>query len=107
MVSRLVWLLFIPLLVASEEGKNKEWTIDHVLNQERAGAFQISPDGKWVVWVKTRTDKEKDGTIQDLMLTSLEDDFEIKLTRTDDNDAADLACGQTLMKRLHIFGRME
>ena len=86
MVYRLLWLLFLPLLAASEEGKKKEWTIDDVLTAERAGSFQISPDNKWVVWVKTRTDKEKDGTIQDLMLTSLEEDLEIKLTRTDDND---------------------
>ena len=35
------------------------WTIDDILLEESAGSFEVSPDGRWVVWVKTRMDKDE------------------------------------------------
>ena len=28
------------------------WTVDDVVLAEEAGAMQISPDGKWALWIK-------------------------------------------------------
>ncbi|MFQ5927142.1 MAG: hypothetical protein ACE5MH_06880, partial [Terriglobia bacterium] len=35
---------------AAKAGK---WTPDDVIFTERASQFRISPDGRWVVWVKS------------------------------------------------------
>jgi dipeptidyl aminopeptidase/acylaminoacyl peptidase len=61
------------------------WTIDDILLAENAGAFDISPDGKWVVWVKSQMDKEKDGSVSNLVLTNLGTKKEIQLTRGQDS----------------------
>ena len=57
-----------------------QWTIDDVLRTEQAGQFQISPDGKWAVWVKTTVDPDK-GPVSNLFLSGLTERREIQLTR--------------------------
>ena len=57
------------------------WTVDDVVLAEEAGAMQISPDGKWVAWVKRAPDKEKNVLVAHLMLSSLTEANEIQLTR--------------------------
>ncbi len=60
------------------------WTVDDLLLQESSGSFDISPDGDWVVWVKTKMDKKKGTRISNLVLRSLVDTTEIPLTRGND-----------------------
>lgn len=78
-----IFLIFSCLLNA--QGKTPElspWSIDDIINQERAQDFQISPDGTRVVWVKSVPDKEKDGRITHLYLTYLKEKPEtVQLTR--------------------------
>ena len=63
------------------------WTTDDVLLQESAGSFEISPDGHWAVWVKSGLDKDKDGRVNHLSLTSLGDKPEtIALTRGESSE---------------------
>jgi dipeptidyl aminopeptidase/acylaminoacyl peptidase len=94
MLTLLLALVLVPvspipgLCQESTEQAKSDWTVDDVINQERAFAFEISPDAKWVVWVKSRPDKEKDGFINDLYLTSLTEEREIRLTRSDDSDSS-------------------
>jgi len=80
-----VILFFMPGFLLFGQGKPQElspWSIDDIINQERAQDFQISPDGTRVVWVKSLTDKEKDGRISHLYLTYLKEKTEtIQLTR--------------------------
>jgi len=58
------------------------WTVDDILLQETAGSYDISPDGKWAVWVRSAMDKDKDGRVNHICLTSLADKPEtIALTR--------------------------
>jgi dipeptidyl aminopeptidase/acylaminoacyl peptidase len=57
------------------------WTPEDMINAESANGFRISPDGKWVVWSKGVSTKEKDGRTSNLYLTSLTDKKEIQLTR--------------------------
>lgn len=61
------------------------WTVDDVLLAESAGSFQISPDGKRVVWVKTRMNKKKERRTSNLFLSSLTGQQEIQLTRGSDS----------------------
>jgi len=47
---------------------------------------RISPDAKWLVWVKSTGDKEKDTRVSNLILSSLTENKEIQLTRGSDNN---------------------
>jgi dipeptidyl aminopeptidase/acylaminoacyl peptidase len=66
--------------------KIEPWKAEDIIYADRAGQFQISPDSKWLVWVKSTGDKEKDATVGNLVLTSLTDGAEIPLTRGSDNN---------------------
>ncbi|HVP91935.1 MAG TPA: prolyl oligopeptidase family serine peptidase [Terriglobales bacterium] len=57
------------------------WTAEDILLAESASQWEISPDGKWAVWVKGRMDKDKNGRVSNLFLTNLETKKEIQLTR--------------------------
>jgi len=81
----LVMVLSLPNLVGAQTDTAKSaeptpWTIDDILRAEQAGQFQISPDGKWVVWVRTTVDPEK-GRVSNLYVSSLTERREIQLTR--------------------------
>jgi dipeptidyl aminopeptidase/acylaminoacyl peptidase len=80
-----VWLL-AALMAAwtaagTAEDKKPEWTVDDILLAESAGQFQISPDGKWAVWVRSAADKEKGESVSNLWLSSLTEKKELQLTR--------------------------
>ncbi len=76
----LLWACSTPVsLLAADNGTR--WTPDDLLLAERAGDYQISPDGSWLVWVKAQMDKEKGRTISNLVLSSLKSDQEVPLTR--------------------------
>jgi dipeptidyl aminopeptidase/acylaminoacyl peptidase len=62
------------------------WKPEDFIYGETAGQFRISPDAKWVVWVKTTGDKEKDLRVSNLALSGLTEDREIPLTRGSDNN---------------------
>ncbi len=57
------------------------WTVDDIVNAEEASAMRISPDCKWVAWIKRAPDKEKNELVGHLMLSSLTEAKEIQLTR--------------------------
>ncbi len=62
------------------------WTPEDIINAETAGGFRISPDGKWVAWSKSITNKEKDGRVSNLFLSSLTEKKEVQLTRGTDTN---------------------
>jgi dipeptidyl aminopeptidase/acylaminoacyl peptidase len=82
----IISLSFLHLLFAFDDKDTKAWTVDDVLNQESAGSFDISPCGKWVVWVKSRPDKKLNKKVGDIYLASLVDNTEVQLTRGKFND---------------------
>lgn len=69
---------------SSENQRGKLWTPEDIILAESASSWQISPDGQWAVWVKSRMDKEKNGRISNLFLTHLATGKEIQLTRTNE-----------------------
>ena len=67
---------------AAKAGPAKaSWTAEDILLAESASDWEISPDGKWAVWTKTRMDKEKNGRVSNLFLTNFEKKKEVQLTR--------------------------
>ncbi|MBZ5534529.1 MAG: prolyl oligopeptidase family serine peptidase [Acidobacteriia bacterium] len=68
--------------------KTEKWQIDDFILTEMASQFDISPDGKWAVWVKSVADKDKDGRFSNLILTSLTEKKEIELTRGKENHSS-------------------
>jgi dipeptidyl aminopeptidase/acylaminoacyl peptidase len=85
-ISAALMLLISSLaLVFAQSAQTSKWTADDIILSEQAGGFQISPDGRWAVWVKTVADKEKDGRISNLILSSLAEKKDIELTRGTDS----------------------
>lgn len=68
----------VPVLLAATPSA---WTPEDMVNFASADQFRISPDGKWVLWVKTVPDTEKDRRDTLLMLSSMVGTQEIQLTR--------------------------
>jgi len=66
--------------------KTEPWKTEDFVYAESAGFVRISRDAKWVVWTKSTTDKEKDGRVSNLILSSLTDSTEIELTRGGDHN---------------------
>lgn len=81
-MKKLISLTALLLLSLTALAQNAKWQVDDIVNAESAGQFAISPDGKWAVWVKTTADKDKDGRVSNLMLSSLTEKREIELTRS-------------------------
>ncbi|HWZ99202.1 MAG TPA: prolyl oligopeptidase family serine peptidase [Candidatus Dormibacteraeota bacterium] len=84
--------LFIApyLAVSADEKKDgakkiEPWKPEDFIYTEVAGNVHISRDAKWAVWVKSTVDKEKDGRVSNLILSSLTDSTEIELTRGSDH----------------------
>jgi dipeptidyl aminopeptidase/acylaminoacyl peptidase len=69
----------------AETTKKNQWTPEDVVNQEDAGQFRISSDGKFALWLKGSADKDKDQRVSNLYLSNLSDGKALQLTRgTDD-----------------------
>ena len=68
----------------ADAGKKNRWTAEDIVNQEDAGQFRISPDGRSALWVKGTADKEKDLRVSNLYLSNLNDGKQVQLTRGTD-----------------------
>ena len=75
-------VLLVPLLRAdAAKATSNKWTVDDVVSTEAANGFQISPDGRWAVWVKLVPDEDVGERVGNLMRSSLTDDETIEMTR--------------------------
>ena len=81
----LILTIYIP---ASESPlSQKPWEVDDVILQENASGLAISPDGQWLIWVKSIPHQKKDGRVSHLFLTRLaEKPTTIQLTLGDDSE---------------------
>jgi len=70
-----------PEQPAARGSAQKAWTADDLILAESASDWDISPDGRRAVWVKTHMDKEKNGRVSNLFLTDLETKKETPLTQ--------------------------
>ena len=64
--------------------KVSPWKPEDVVFAESARQFRISPARQGVAWIKAQGDKEKDGVVSNLFLSSMAMDQEIQLTRGTD-----------------------
>src|SRR4051794_16678844 len=69
---------------ASPNGSKSPWGTDDIVMAEQGSDFEVSPNGKWAVWVKSTPDNEGDRLVSNLVLSSLTDGKEIQLTRGND-----------------------
>ncbi|MBI4166436.1 MAG: prolyl oligopeptidase family serine peptidase [Acidobacteria bacterium] len=68
-------------------GITAPWTVEDMVARETADEFRISPEGNWVVWVKSSPDAGKDEMVSNLFLTSLTEKREVQLTRGADHNS--------------------
>jgi dipeptidyl aminopeptidase/acylaminoacyl peptidase len=66
--------------------KKEPWKAEDFVYSEMAGQYRISPDAKWLVWVRSVGDKDKDARVSNLFLSSLTENREIQLTRGSDTN---------------------
>jgi dipeptidyl aminopeptidase/acylaminoacyl peptidase len=82
-------MLTTALLLAADEpkfpSKTAPWKAEDIIYNESVNDFHISPDARWLVWVKTEGDKEKDARVSNLYLSSMTEGREMQLTRGSDN----------------------
>ena|SRR5882724_7938310 len=71
---------------AKPAAKKEPWKPEDFIFNDSVGQYRISPDDKWLVWVKSSGDKDKDGRISNLYLSSLTESREIALTRGADQN---------------------
>ena len=72
--------------VSSAEKKDPWKPEDIIYAEVVQPQTRISPDAKWLVWVKSTADKDKDARVSNLILSSLTENKEIQLTRGSDNN---------------------
>ena len=87
-VLKTLWLVIaVTLLGSPAVGEEPNpLTVDDVIHMESARGFDISPDGKWIVWVKSTPDKKKSNFKQNIFLSSAEDTVTLEITRSTKND---------------------
>jgi len=72
---------------AKPAAKPEPWKSEDIIYGEYAAPqTRISPDAKWLAWVKSTGDKDKDARVSNLFLSSLTENKEIQLTRGSDNN---------------------
>jgi dipeptidyl aminopeptidase/acylaminoacyl peptidase/formylglycine-generating enzyme required for sulfatase activity len=71
---------------APPAAKIEPWKPEDIIYAETAQQARISPDAKWLVWVESTGDKEKDARVSNVILSSLVENEEIPLTRGTDNN---------------------
>src|SRR5205823_7991662 len=74
-------LLSLPSLRAEPAKAKGKWTEDDIVESESVIDFRVSPDGKWVVWVKNSPDEDKTERVGQLFRASLDVGKEDHLTR--------------------------
>ncbi len=73
-------LLFCLSLAAADK-----WTVDDILLQEQVAAIELSRDGRFAVYVKSRIDKNKGESVSHLWLRRFGEAEPIQLTRGQDS----------------------
>jgi dipeptidyl aminopeptidase/acylaminoacyl peptidase len=83
--------IVLPAATLADEAKAptkiEPWKPEDFIYAETAGPYRISSDGKWLVWVKSTADKDKDARVSNLFLSSLTENREIQLTRGSDSNS--------------------
>ncbi len=86
-LSAVIAFLLLPISSPTQDqpsSKTSPWKPEDIVYAERIGGFRISPNARWVAWVKAEGNKEKDKVVTNLYLSSLTEDREIQLTRSND-----------------------
>jgi dipeptidyl aminopeptidase/acylaminoacyl peptidase len=80
--------LCAPPALSEAAGDKPPLTVDDVIYMESAASFDISPDGKWVVWVTVTVDREKGEIQRNIRLANTGDTATVAVTRTTRSDGS-------------------
>lgn len=88
-------LLLFSITSTQVIAQGDEWTPEDIINTERVRSAVFSPNGKMVVWTKSRGVKKKDKFVSDLYLTRLDllkdgAPRTFQLTNSDESDRSPL-----------------
>jgi dipeptidyl aminopeptidase/acylaminoacyl peptidase len=79
----LVASLFCLSLSAADK-----WTVDDILLQEQIGSLELSRDGRFAVYTKSRIDKEKGESVSHIWMRRMDEAEPIQLTRGQDSGSS-------------------
>ncbi len=82
------WAPFASADDTKPPAKIEPWKPEDIIYAESVSQFRISPDAKWLAWIKNSGDKEKDTSVTNLYLSSLTEEREVQLTRGTDNNTS-------------------
>jgi len=78
-------IIFFPSFLTADDAKppakTSPWKPEDVVFVETINGMVLSPDARYLVWIKGEGDKEKDERVSNLFLTSLTEDRTVQLTR--------------------------
>lgn len=71
--------------MAGHEEAPSRWSIDDVVLTEHVSDMQMSPDGRWAVWVLAAPDEEEGERVKNIYRADLRENRETRMTRGKDN----------------------
>ncbi|MHB1424600.1 MAG: prolyl oligopeptidase family serine peptidase [Gemmataceae bacterium] len=85
MKTALYVVLLLAVCTSPLAAAKPAWDIDDVTLTEHIRDIQVSPDGRWAVWVQVAPDEEKDESVGNLVRLDLKTGRETILTRGDNS----------------------
>lgn len=79
--------LFLFSLVFAEENEKRKITADDFFNFRQIGQYNFSPNGKWIAYVVTVRDKDKNSSNSDIWMVSSQEGTPIRLTNHEKGDS--------------------
>ncbi len=73
-------IVALPQSLPAQETTGKPWTVDDVLAMKSVGGVTISPDGKWVAYVVTTSDRDADVNRSDIWIISTDGGTSVQVT---------------------------
>jgi dipeptidyl aminopeptidase/acylaminoacyl peptidase len=70
----------IATCIVNAQATSEEFTIDHILSIKAPSSITISPDGKWIAYVVSRIDEEKNKSFNQIWMTSVDGEVTIPMT---------------------------
>jgi len=67
-------------IASAKQAKTINLSIDHIMKMKSVESLALSPDSKWIAYVVTRVDEEKDKKFSQIHITSIDGKSTLPMT---------------------------